>query len=191
MGSTVPVPNVQEIVRSDPQKVPEKYLRKYADACHLLANQIPTIDFSLLRRGHEEELNKLHLASKQWGVFQDAAAKFFELPLEEKDKISRPPDDAQGYGHSDALSEEEILEWSNALVLMVYPSKYRKLKFWPTTPKGFKEVIEAYSSEVKRIGEELLRSLSVLLGMEKDASWTASRAAPNFACELLPSMLHA
>ncbi|KAL6277952.1 hypothetical protein ACE6H2_021553 [Prunus campanulata] len=31
------------------------------------------------------------------------------------------------------------------------------------------EVIEAYSSEVKRIGEELLMSLSVLLGMEKDA----------------------
>jgi isopenicillin N synthase-like dioxygenase len=32
-----------------------------------------------------------------------------------------------------------------------------------------REIIEAYSSEVKRVGEELLSSLSVIMGLEKHA----------------------
>lgn len=65
---------------------------------------------------------------------KDSAAKFFELPLEEKNKIAMPLDDMQGYGHASVVSEDQVLEWSDRLILAVYPSKYRNPKVWPPTP---------------------------------------------------------
>lgn len=58
---------------------------------------------------------------------KDASVRFFELLLEEKNKISMPPDDIQGYGHAYVVSEDQILDWSDALIL-IYSS---------TKPKGF------------------------------------------------------
>ncbi|XP_024189850.1 2-oxoglutarate-dependent dioxygenase 11 isoform X1 [Rosa chinensis] len=180
-----PLPNVQEMVRSDPFQVPERYIRNEkdiandADLCPQLSSEVPIIDFSLLSNGNKEELHKLDQACKEWGFFhmvnhgvatelmkgmKDYAQKFFELPLEEKNKIAIPPNDIQGYGHSHS---DQILDWSDKLVLIVHPHHYRKLEVWPATP--FKEAIEAYSSEVKRVGEELLRFMSLIMGMEKDA----------------------
>jgi isopenicillin N synthase-like dioxygenase len=60
---------------------------------------------------------------------KDATAEFFGLPLEEKNKYSMPANDIQGYGHASVVSEEQILDWSDALILVVYPSHYRRLKF--------------------------------------------------------------
>ncbi|XP_062022637.1 protein SRG1-like [Rosa rugosa] len=185
-------PNVQDMVRSDPFHIPDSFLAirneedepKSADASRDLCSEIPIIDFTLLSKGQKEELNKLDLACKEWGFFQvvnhgvetqvlqgmkDAAAKFFDLPLEEKNKISMSLDEFQGYGQAYAAAEGQTLDWSDTLFLSVYPSHSRNLKFWPTSPKGFKEAIEAYSTEVKRIGEELLGSISQIMGMEKDA----------------------
>lgn len=153
--SSIPVPNVQEMVRSDPLQVPKRYIRneeempKEAHICHHLSSEIPIIDFSLLSKGHEEELNKLDLACKQWGFFQmvnhgvarevmqgikDAADKFFELPLEEKNEIAMLSDHTQGYGDVHVLSEERILDWSDRLILLLYPHWNRKPEVWPPTP---------------------------------------------------------
>lgn len=63
---------------------------------------------------------------------KDSAAKFFELPLEEKNKIAMPLDDMQGYGHASVVSEDQVLEWSDRLILAVHPSKYPEV--WPPTP---------------------------------------------------------
>ncbi|KAK9920629.1 hypothetical protein M0R45_029178 [Rubus argutus] len=185
--SSIPVPNVQEMVRSDPLLVPKRYIRneedmpKEAHICHHLSSEIPVIDFSLLSKGHQEELNKLDLACKEWGFFQmvnhgvapevmqgmkDAADKFFELPLEEKNKIAMPSDHTQGYGHVHVLSEEQILDWSDRLILVLYPHRNRKPEVWPPTP--FKEAIEIYTSEVRKVAQELLGSLSSIMGMDKD-----------------------
>ncbi|XP_062002803.1 oxoglutarate-dependent flavonoid 7-O-demethylase 1-like [Rosa rugosa] len=188
---SLPVPNVQEIVRTDPLQVPERYLRDQeaipenkGHTTSDLSTEIPIIDFPLLSKGNKEELDKLDMACQEWGFFQvvnhgvekevlqgmkDVAAKFFELPLEEKNKVAMPSDDIQGYGHAYVVSEDQILDWSDALILIVYPTHYRKLQFWPAVPEKFKEVLDTYSSEVKRVGEELLMSLSILMGMEKDS----------------------
>ncbi|KAL6133168.1 hypothetical protein ACLB2K_065405 [Fragaria x ananassa] len=86
---------------------------------------------------------------------KSSAKKFFELPLEEKNKIAMPPNDIQGYGHSHA---DQILDLSDKLVLVVYPQQYRKLDVWPPSP--FREANDTCSSELRRIGEELVRSIS-------------------------------
>lgn len=65
---------------------------------------------------------------------KDAADKFFELPLEEKNKLATPSDYTQGYGHFPVLSEEQILDWSDRLGLLICPHRNRKLEVWPPTP---------------------------------------------------------
>ncbi|OMO97244.1 Oxoglutarate/iron-dependent dioxygenase [Corchorus olitorius] len=137
--SSIPVPNVQELVRKDPLQVPQRYVRdqqdrpKDTDMSHL-SSLIPIIDMSLLLMGNKDELNKLDLACQEWGFFQvvnhgvpnevlqkmkDSAAEFFDLPLEEKNKYAMPPNDIQGYGHAYIVSEEQILDWSDQLILVI------------------------------------------------------------------------
>lgn len=69
---------------------------------------------------------------------KDAAAEFFELPIEEKKKYAMESNDIQGYGQAYVVSEEQILDWYDALMLVTCPTQYRKLQLWPKTPEGFK-----------------------------------------------------
>ena len=77
---SIPVPNVQELVRKDPFQVPQRYVKdlenrpKDTDMSHL-SSLIPVIDLSLLLTGNDEELNKLDLACQQWGFFQVSLKK--------------------------------------------------------------------------------------------------------------------
>lgn len=79
-----------------------------------------------------------------------------EPPLEQKNKHAVPSDDIQGYGHAYVVSEQQILDSSDALILFVCPTEYRKLNFWPNTPKGLREIIDAYSKEMKNVGKGAL-----------------------------------
>ncbi|KAH7675110.1 (S)-norcoclaurine synthase protein [Dioscorea alata] len=188
-GTSLPVECVQEIVRKDPSNVPEKYIHDFdytqtdVVLTHL-SSDIPVIDLSLLSNGDEIELQKLDLACRDWGFFQiinhgieaqilqevkENSAKFFELPIEEKTKFSMASDDVQGFGQVYVVSEEQKLDWADLFILVVYPTKFRKWTFWPTTPPEFIKAIEAYSSEANRVAKELFGSLSILLGMEKES----------------------
>lgn len=187
-GKYLQVENVQEMVKKDPSAIPEIYVREEKDKPSVgddspLTSEIPVIDFSALISGEECELRKLDKACQDWGFFQiinhgiqeevlqkvnKGAADFFGLPLEEKNKYEIGSDDVQGYGQIHVVSEDQTLDWGDALILHMFPSKLRKLKFWPTTPLGFKEAIEVYSAEVSKIAEQLIGSISLLLGMNKD-----------------------
>lgn len=72
---SIPVPNVQELVRKDPLQVPQRYVREVEDRpkdtdTSYLSSVIPVIDLSLLFMGNNEELTKLDLACLEWGFFQ-------------------------------------------------------------------------------------------------------------------------
>ncbi|XP_057471096.1 codeine O-demethylase-like [Actinidia eriantha] len=149
--SSMLVPSVQEMARQNRLEFPERYTRnaeempKSTVMNHLYA-EMPIIDTLLLSNGQKEELNKLDIACQEWGFFQvvnhgvakevlqnmkDAAAEFFDLQIQEKNKFSMASDDIQGYG-------QRI------------------------------EIIEAYASEVHRVAEELLGSISSIMWLEKD-----------------------
>ncbi|KAF7816420.1 protein SRG1-like [Senna tora] len=71
----IAVPSVQEMVRSDHQTVPERYIQEYekrplTDALSSTSYEIPVIDFSLLAKRDENEQKKLDSACKEWGFFQ-------------------------------------------------------------------------------------------------------------------------
>ncbi|XP_027070592.2 protein LATERAL BRANCHING OXIDOREDUCTASE 1-like [Coffea arabica] len=156
-GGSLSAPNVQEMVKRDPSKIPDRNIRSLEDQpkrtkMTSFSSEIPTVDLSLLLQQQEQELRKLDKACKEWGFFQvvnhgienqvlqkikDTARLFLDLPLEEKNKFSMPADDMQGYGHAFVFSEKQKLDWNDALVLFMFPSKFRKCKFWPTTPADF------------------------------------------------------
>lgn len=77
---------------------------------------------------------------------KDGSAKFFGLPLEEKNKfaMSTAEGKREGYGKPFVATEEQTLDWSDALVLKLYPSQIRNLEYWPTTPKGYKYFFFVY-----------------------------------------------
>ncbi|PON61013.1 Non-heme dioxygenase N-terminal domain containing protein [Trema orientale] len=159
-GKSIPVPSVQEIVRNDSQYVPERYIKDYEDRPFLDSSatfrsnlpNIPVIDFSLLINGDAEQLNKLDCACKEWGFFliinhtvaeevlsnvKAAAARFFDLSLEEKKKYSMVENDVQGYGQMFVVSEEQKLDWNDILFLRTRPTEYRNMKYWPIELPGF------------------------------------------------------
>ncbi|KAG5009832.1 hypothetical protein JHK87_018347 [Glycine soja] len=146
-ASSIPVPNVQEMVMNDPLQ-PERYVRSQEDfekVNHMpqLSSEVPVIDLAPLLRGNKEELLKLDIVNHgiQKELLQgikNAAYEFFKLPTEEKNKYAMASNDIHGQAY--VVSEEQTLDW---------------------------EIIEAYATEVRRVGEELLSSLSMIMGMQK------------------------
>ncbi|KAK9186586.1 hypothetical protein WN944_017974 [Citrus x changshan-huyou] len=189
-GKSLPVPSVQEIVRNDPQCVPERYIQQKKDRpldselyIPAASSEIPIISFSLLANGDEDELKKLDSACKDWGFFQlvnhgiaekvlqdmkAAVAAFFELPRDEKLKYAMAANDLQGYGQGFVVSELQKLDWCDLIMLITHPPNLRKMKLWPTTVPGFKDAVEKYSEGAQKVAEELLADLSLLMGMDRD-----------------------
>ncbi|XP_058767260.1 oxoglutarate-dependent flavonoid 7-O-demethylase 1-like [Vicia villosa] len=170
-------PFIQESVKNDPFKVPQRYTRseeviQKSLFMPQLTSQLPVIDFALLLDRNKDELSKLDTACKEWGFFQivnhgveidlmqrmkEAAAEFFESPIEKKIKYAMPPGGLEGYGHAP-------VDWSDRVNLTIYPTRLRQLPFWP---EELKDIIEAYSSEIRRVAEQLIKSVSLLLGLEE------------------------
>lgn len=76
LGGSIPVENVQSLASKNLKDIPLRYIRVEVESDELLADeslQIPVIGMSKLvigQYGYEAELDKLHLACKDWGFFQ-------------------------------------------------------------------------------------------------------------------------
>ncbi|KAG8365584.1 hypothetical protein BUALT_Bualt18G0120600 [Buddleja alternifolia] len=131
-GKSLIVPSVQELAKEPIFNIPTRYVRTDQDPPMLCEDvnhipSIPVIDLQrLLSIGKSEnhELEKLHLACKEWGFFQiinhgvshslvekfrSEVVKFFELPMEEKRKLWQHPDNHEGFGQLFVVSEEQKL----------------------------------------------------------------------------------
>ncbi|RXI02203.1 hypothetical protein DVH24_026733, partial [Malus domestica] len=111
-GTSLSAPNVQEIAQSDHLHVPQRYLIK-----------------------NQEDMPKRDNHMKVLQDMNDAAETFFHLPLEKR--LLMTSDDIQGNMHVYVVSEEQVQDWSDSPCLIVYPSQYRKLIYWPTTLEKF------------------------------------------------------
>lgn len=77
-GVSLPVPNVQELVKKQLLTVPARYIRPDQDSTVIsslpsLGPQIPVIDMARLLSQdsvHDLEVEKLHVACRDWGFFQ-------------------------------------------------------------------------------------------------------------------------
>ncbi|KAH7840032.1 hypothetical protein Vadar_011668 [Vaccinium darrowii] len=57
---------------------------------------------------------------------REVAKQFFLLPVEEKKKYSHGVKDGEGYGGDLIVSEKQVLDWSDRLVLKVLPEDERR-----------------------------------------------------------------
>ncbi|KAG9452236.1 hypothetical protein H6P81_005140 [Aristolochia fimbriata] len=187
-GGSLPVENVQHLAANNQLRVPDRYVRPELE--HDLISddrwqEIPVIDLGRLldSRFSQEEKSKLHDACQNWGFFQlvnhgvsgelieemkGVVEEFFELPLSEKKVYAQPVDSIEGYGQAFVVSDDQKLDWGDMFFLVPQPLPIRNMKLWPTNPPRFRETLEKYSEELKRVQLCLLGLISANLGINSN-----------------------
>lgn len=149
----------------------------------VLEGELPIIDFWKLTCEDEEEraktIGELGKACEEWGFFvvinhevpqklMDAMLEqlrqFFELPLEEKRRLSGSHFlDGIRCGTSFAVNPEveKTRCWRDYLKVLVHPDFYS-----PDVPPGFRDIAEEYSRCVRKVMRVLLRAIFHSLGLE-------------------------
>ena len=130
-----------------------------ASKAELKFHEIPVIDLQGLDGDRRPViLEQIREACEQWGIFLainhgvpaslqsrmlQLAKEFFDLPLEEKRKISSPSDSPQpgllqGYSCKDYGLGRSFLEWGEQLRFVTSPISARDYNLWPTSPPSFR-----------------------------------------------------
>ncbi|XP_028806002.1 protein SRG1 [Neltuma alba] len=192
LGRSLLVPSVQELTKEGLSKVPERYVRcdhhehdsLSLDNTDNYSLQVPIIDLSKLSSPNfkASELQRLHFASRDWGFFQvinhgveesivermkKGIQEFFNLPMEEKKKFWQTPEDLKGFGQAFVVSEEQKLDWADMFYMITHPPSLRKPHLFPNLPLPFKDDLEAYSVEMRKLALKILEEMVEALGMEE------------------------
>ncbi|KAJ4711696.1 2-oxoglutarate (2OG) and Fe(II)-dependent oxygenase superfamily protein [Melia azedarach] len=188
---SLPVPSVQELATQHPEIVPSRYIRDNVDDTIATVNRsfddqilrAPLIDMAKLVNpdSQQQELQNLHSACKNWGLFQlinhgisdellrnikEQVGQFFDLPLEEKKRWAQKPGSLEGYGQAFVISEEQKLDWNDMIFLRTLPTQIRKLNLWPEQPPKFRETLETYSEGIREVAASLVRFMGMALEIE-------------------------
>ncbi|KAJ4703768.1 2-oxoglutarate (2OG) and Fe(II)-dependent oxygenase superfamily protein [Melia azedarach] len=187
LGSSLPVPSVQELAKKPLITVPPRYIRPRQDPPFITdansSTQVPVIDMIKLLSGEvmESELEKFHHACKDWGFFQlinhgvssllvekvkKQIQDFFNLPVEEKKKYSMQPGDIEGFGQAFVVSEEQKLDWADIFYMVTLPIHLRKPHLFPKLPLPLRDTLEAYSAEMRNLALKILNQMAKALRMD-------------------------
>ncbi|CAJ2648258.1 unnamed protein product [Trifolium pratense] len=184
-GTSLLVPSVQELAKQANIEVPEKYLQPNQDPI-VVSNttslqQVPIIDLSKLLSEDTNELEKLDLACKEWGFFQlinhgvnpslienvkIGVKEFLTLPVEEKKKLWQTPNDIEGFGQLFVASEDQKLEWADLFFIATLPSYARNPRLFPNIPQPFRENLETYCLELKKVCITIIKHMEKALKVE-------------------------
>jgi isopenicillin N synthase-like dioxygenase len=184
LGTSLLVPSVQELAKESLTSVPERYLRPEQEPPVTVdvidTSEIPVIDMGKLLID-DSELDRLHSACKEWGFFQlvnhgldstlmekikTEVQDFFKLPLEEKKQYWQFPGEIEGFGQSFVVSEEQKLDWGDIFFMITQPVHSRKPHLFPKLPPVFRETVDAYSIEIKKLAIALLLKMAEALTMD-------------------------
>ncbi|KAL7611366.1 protein SRG1 [Lactuca sativa] len=188
LGASLLVPSVQELAKEPVTKVPARYVRPDQDppvVSSLLSSlpKVPIIDMEKLscEDSADDELEKLHLACKEWGFFQiinhgvslplvermkKETQEFFKLSMDEKKKFWQTSEDLEGFGQAFVVSNEQKLDWADIFYLVTLPENIRKPHLFPNLPLPFRDTLHAYSKELKNVALKTLCFIANALKME-------------------------
>lgn len=189
-GGVVMVPSVQELLAKQPgDTVPARYVRPHQDPPPLVNGtaalpQPPAVSLQGLLSADDlleaSELEKLHHACRDWGFFQlmdhgvsssviekmkRELQKFFQLPVEEKNKFGQRAGDTEGLGRAFVASDEQKLDWVDRFAIVTHPTSIRKPHLLPMLPPPFRDAMEAYSEEMQHLGTKLFKLMAKALKM--------------------------
>ncbi|WCJ20680.1 2-oxoglutarate (2OG) and Fe(II)-dependent oxygenase superfamily protein [Euphorbia peplus] len=186
LGGSLPVDNVQNLASNNPKDLPSRYIRPELQFDPVSTDdslQIPVVDMTKLGDEDENEMTLLHKACQHWGFFQlinhgieeqvienmkKDIQEFFKLPLEKKMACAQLPNDIQGYGQAFVVSEHQKLDWADMLFLLPQPLSQRDFRFWPKHPISFRETLENYSAELKKVSVRLVRVMGRNLQVDSE-----------------------
>ncbi|XP_074272409.1 protein SRG1-like [Silene latifolia] len=194
LGKSILVPSVVELAKESNKlfTVPDRYVRNDLDDGPIIEqNQLddhnnddlhlPVIDLKGLINGDDVELRKLHLACQDWGFFQLVnhgvsgslvekvkleIQEFFNLPIEEKKKYWQRADEIEGYGQAFVLSEEQKLDWADMFFLTTFPKHERKSRLFSVLSSSFRNALEDYSVETRKLTIIILECMEKALGID-------------------------
>ncbi|KAJ4726868.1 Hyoscyamine 6-dioxygenase [Melia azedarach] len=159
---------------------PEKRPGKFSVAS---CNTIPVVDLSkAVDHNRFDIIQQILEAGKEFGFFQvinhgvpekliddtkNVFLEFFEMPAEDKasfysedpSKINRLCTSSVNY------HREETHYWRDNLRHLCHPSE-ECIQHWPTKPDRYREVVGAYTIEVKKLGSIILELISKGLGLD-------------------------
>ncbi|KAH9293075.1 hypothetical protein KI387_041721 [Taxus chinensis] len=183
------VPIVQALASHRPDTISQRYIRSEKERPNIYPSNrldIPIIDMGMFLGDSDlcrkKEMEKLEIASQQWGFFQavnhgipgslmermkETAREFFELPLEEKLKYEAQ--EHEGYGKASVFLDNQKLDWSDIMHLTTLPPESRKMNFWPTWPVDFRATVDEYVSETQKLSNTVLCLLSEIAGLKPDS----------------------
>ncbi|KAL5990086.1 hypothetical protein ACLOJK_010983 [Asimina triloba] len=185
-GTSLPVPNVQELAKDPAATVPPRYVRRDQEQTKMASavDGIPVIDMEKLLLGDfkDSELEKLDSACRNWGFFQlinhgispTLVEKFkweiqelFKLPIEEKKKkYWQREGEMEGFGQAFVISEDQKLDWGDMFFLTTLPPEMRKPHLFNQLPPSFRETMGNYAVEVQKLALSILKLMATTLGMK-------------------------
>nr|ACH56522.1 leucoanthoxyanidin dioxygenase [Gossypium hirsutum] len=192
------LPRVESLASSGIQSIPKEYIRPQEELTSIgnvfeeekkeEGPQVPTIDLTEIesedkevRERCQQELKK---AAMEWGVMhlvnhgiseelmdrvRKVGQKFFELPVEEKEKYANDQSsgNVQGYGSKLANNASGQLEWEDYFFHLIFPEDKRDLSIWPKIPSEYTEVTSEYARQLRALASKILSALSICLGLEE------------------------
>ncbi|KAK9053366.1 hypothetical protein SSX86_029999 [Deinandra increscens subsp. villosa] len=191
---TTKIPVVQELAaRQD--HFPKRFIASSPPLIIAAANTLPpVIDIAKLQSdcSRKAELRRLAEAAKEWGVFliknhgveavvlddvKEVVKGFFGLSYEDKKANvgSFKSVDDMGYGKNFVKSEEQPLDWIDRLTMKAAPpvvttctntNNIDGLSVWPQKPGNFRQAIEKYVEESRKVLDGLLQDLAESLSLD-------------------------
>ncbi|KAK7324482.1 hypothetical protein VNO77_28057 [Canavalia gladiata] len=184
------VPSVQELAKQKMSTVPQRYIqpqhqdmvvRSEEANCSL---QIPIIDMKNLLsvESGTSELDKLHLACKEWGFFQLVnhgvssslvekvkleIQDFFNLPMSEKKKFWQSAEHMEGFGQAFVHSDDQKLDWGDLFYMTTLPKYSRMPHLFLKLPPSFRDTLEVYSQEMKDLAMTIIWHMGKALKIEE------------------------
>ncbi|KAH7553847.1 hypothetical protein JRO89_XS12G0065500 [Xanthoceras sorbifolium] len=148
---------------------------------------IPVIDlqnmFGQDKALRDETLRSVSSACREWGFFQvvnhgvshelmrsarEVWRQFFKLPVEVKQEYANSPTTYEGYGSRLGVEKGAKLDWSDYFFLHYMPHSLRNQSKWPALPPSCRDLVAEYGDQVVKLCGELMKMLSVNLGLGED-----------------------
>ncbi|CAM6076053.1 unnamed protein product [Sphagnum tenellum] len=99
---------------------------------------------------------------------QRVAREFFDLPLEEKQKLASEPNTTptNGYGRQFRKAKNRTDDWHGLFFQVHCPLTAKALENFPTTPAAYRDTMEKYADGVLKLMHQILEIFSTLLGLQ-------------------------
>lgn len=193
---TIRVPVVQELARRGTQDPPKMFTHPSSNVLNIGAISCPPEEFPLVSmarmqskdpKERERELERLAEGTKEWGMLlvsdhgipfalledvKEVVNGFFRLPFDEKKECvgTYASIDNMGYGRNFVASQDQILDWVDRMSMVVAPRESTDgLNVWPLKPSNFRQVIEKYAEEGRKLVNGLFQALAESLSLDPNA----------------------